>query len=197
MPMLELTIDAFREGAKPTDRTESAQSIDLAVMAARRGDRAAFAQLHEQFAPMVHGIILARASTVDVADLVQQTFLEALEKVHMLREPAAFGGWLAAIARNLAVNSRRERVRVRFQHTAVIPEARNATTVDSQDAEDILRTIRSLPEAYAETLVLRLVEGMTGPQIAAGTGLTEGSVRVNLHRGMEMLRKKLEKCHEV
>ena len=53
--------------------------------------------------------------------------------------------------------------------------------------------IRSLPEAYRETLVLRLVEGMTGPEIAERTGLTPASVRVNLHRGMKMLREKLER----
>ena len=52
------------------------------------------------------------------------------------------------------------------------------------------RSIRSLPEAYRETLVLRLVEGMTGPEIAARTGLTAASVRVNLHRGMKMLRER-------
>jgi RNA polymerase sigma-70 factor (ECF subfamily) len=40
-------------------------------------------------------------------------------------------------------------------------------------------------------LILRLVEGMTGPEIAARTGMTHGSVRVNLHRGMEQLRAKL------
>jgi RNA polymerase sigma-70 factor, ECF subfamily len=38
---------------------------------------------------------------------------------------------------------------------------------------------------------LRLVEGMTGPEIAQRTGLTAGSVRVNLHRGMKHLREKL------
>jgi RNA polymerase sigma-70 factor (ECF subfamily) len=38
---------------------------------------------------------------------------------------------------------------------------------------------------------MRLVEGMTGDEIAARTGLTPGSVRVNLHRGMKQLREKL------
>lgn len=56
-----------------------------------------------------------------------------------------------------------------------------------------LEAIRSLPEAYRETLILRLVEGMTGPEIAARTGLTPASVRVNLHRGMKHLRAKLGK----
>ena len=58
-------------------------------------------------------------------------------------------------------------------------------------AEEILAIIRTLPDAYRETLVLRLVEGMTGPEIAARTGLTAASVRVNLHRGMKLLRTKL------
>ena len=57
----------------------------------------------------------------------------------------------------------------------------------------MLGIIRSLPEAYRETLVLRLVEGMTGPEIAERTGLTPASVRVNLHRGMKMLREQLER----
>ena len=48
-----------------------------------------------------------------------------------------------------------------------------------------------MPDAYRETLVLRLVEGMTGPEIAAAAGMTHESVRVNLHRGMKLLREKL------
>jgi RNA polymerase sigma-70 factor (ECF subfamily) len=56
----------------------------------------------------------------------------------------------------------------------------------------VLDAIRSLPEAYRETLILRLVEGMTGPEIADRTGLTAESVRVNLCRGMKMLRQLLE-----
>jgi RNA polymerase sigma-70 factor (ECF subfamily) len=59
------------------------------------------------------------------------------------------------------------------------------------EATKALAIIRELPEAYRETLVLRLVEGMTGPEIAARTGLTPASVRVNLHRGMKLLREKL------
>jgi RNA polymerase sigma-70 factor (ECF subfamily) len=38
---------------------------------------------------------------------------------------------------------------------------------------------------------MRLVEGMTGPEIAEHTGLAQGSVRVNLHRGMKLLREQL------
>ena len=55
----------------------------------------------------------------------------------------------------------------------------------------IMDAIKDLPDAYREPLILRLVEGMTGPEIARRTGLTPGSVRVNLHRGMQQLRAML------
>jgi RNA polymerase sigma-70 factor, ECF subfamily len=55
----------------------------------------------------------------------------------------------------------------------------------------VLQMIRKLPEAYRETLILRFVEGMTGPEIAESTGMKPGSVRVNLHRGMKLLREQL------
>jgi RNA polymerase sigma-70 factor (ECF subfamily) len=55
----------------------------------------------------------------------------------------------------------------------------------------VLARIRQLPEAYRVPLILRLVEDMTGPEIASRTGLTPGSVRVNLHRGMKLLRQAL------
>jgi len=55
----------------------------------------------------------------------------------------------------------------------------------------VLDVIRGLPEAYRDTLLMRLVEGMSGQEIADRTGLAPGSVRVNLHRGMKLLRDKL------
>ena len=57
------------------------------------------------------------------------------------------------------------------------------------DGALVLAAIRALPEAYRETLMLRLVEQLSGNEIAERTGLTPASVRVNLHRGMTMLRE--------
>jgi RNA polymerase sigma-70 factor, ECF subfamily len=157
------------------------------VLAARQGDRAAFAQLYRRFSSMVHGVLLARVAPQDAEDLVQDVFLLALRRLHTLRKDAAFPGWLAVIARNRARDHRRRRV-----ETVEISEGDAASDASRDtEADSALAAIRALPEAYRETLVLRLVEGMTGDEIAARTGLTPGSVRVNLHRGMKLLRKRL------
>jgi RNA polymerase sigma-70 factor (ECF subfamily) len=127
---------------------------------------------------------------VDVDDLVQDVFLTAWNRLSSLREPSAFGGWLAMIARNRAVDFHRQTA-VAVELPADLPA--HDATAERADAARILEIIRSLPEAYRETLMLRLVEGMTGPEIAARTGLTPASVRVNLHRGMKLLREQLER----
>jgi RNA polymerase sigma-70 factor (ECF subfamily) len=158
----------------------------LLVEAVRRGDRESFGRLYDLYAPMVHGILLARVPWSEVDDLVQDVFLVAFKRIHTLREAGAFGGWLAMITRNRAVDFYR-----RKRETEELPEnLAQKVSVDPEVAE-ALSLIRTLPEAYRETLVLRLVEGMTGPEIAARTGLTPASVRVNLHRGMKQLREKL------
>ena len=56
----------------------------------------------------------------------------------------------------------------------------------------MLAIICELPEAYREPLILRFVEGMTGPEIAERTGLAPASVRVNIHRGLKLLRARLQ-----
>jgi RNA polymerase sigma-70 factor (ECF subfamily) len=160
------------------------------VRAARNGDQRAFGRLYERYARIVHGLLLARAPRADVEDLVQDVFLAAWRRLESLRDPSAFGGWLAMIARNRATDFHRRAV-----PAVELPDDLPAVEANSSRAEALhaLDVIRSLPEAYRETLVLRLVEGLTGPEIAERTGLTAASVRVNLHRGMKLLRRKLER----
>jgi RNA polymerase sigma-70 factor (ECF subfamily) len=161
------------------------------VAAAQAGDRAAYGRLYDRFAPMVHGVLLARVPRSDVEDLVQDVFLQAMRRLGSLRSAEAFGGWLATIARNRARDHWR-----RGEDTVELPEDVAGTPHPEGEALAVLAAIRRLPEAYRETLVLRLVEGLTGPEIAERTGLTPGSVRVNLHRGMQMLREALGRRKE-
>jgi len=155
------------------------------VGAARRGDRAAFAELYRRFHRAVHGVVLARVAYRDAADLVQDVFAAALERLPQLGEPAAFPGWLLAIARNKAIDHLRGQ-RPTDELTELAVQAPRAAEV-----AQVLAALRALPEAYQETMILRLVEGMSGPEIAEQTGLSPGSVRVNLHRGMKLLRERL------
>jgi RNA polymerase sigma-70 factor, ECF subfamily len=177
------------------DTSATSDDSDAAlVKLSQEGQRDAFGQLYQRYARMVHGILLAKVPPFEAEDLVHEVFLRALPRLHQLREGARFGAWLATITRNMARDYYRQpRVQIECADDSAAGEA--GAEPDGQDqannAAEILKSVRSLPEAYRETLILRLVEGMTGPEIAAKTGLSHGSVRVNLNRGMQQLREKL------
>ncbi len=167
---------------------------DALVSAARAGDRPAFGQLYRRYARMVHGILLCRVPPREVDDLVQEVFLLALRQLHSLRDISRFGAWLSTITRNRANDYYRKSNPADRATEPAAEEQEESRSTDhavEEEAAMTLAVLRTLPETYRESLTLRLVEGMTGPEIAARLGLTHGSVRVNLHRGMQMLREKL------
>jgi RNA polymerase sigma-70 factor (ECF subfamily) len=180
--------------AEPTATTDvhrDVHTIETAalVRAAQGGDRAAFGVLYERFARLVHGVLLGGAQRDDVPDLLQEVFLRALRQLHTLREPAAFGGWIATMARNEARmhhRSTRPTEELSDQVAAPVPATSGAPEMD-----DVLRALRALPERYREPLTLRLVEQMGGEEIARTLGLTHGTVRVYLHHGIRLLREQL------
>ena len=170
-----------------TGATSVASSSETSLVErAAAGDADAFGQLYQLYAAMVHGILLARVPFDEVGDLVQDVFLLAFRKLSTLREAERFGAWLAMIARNRAMDFHR-----RTRETQELSEELAEAARPTAEAAEVLELIRGLPEAYRETLVLRLGEGMTGPEIAVRTGLQPDSGRVNLHRGMKMLRTRL------
>jgi RNA polymerase sigma-70 factor (ECF subfamily) len=165
----------------PIEIAEEARDVDLA----RAGDRLAFARLFERFAPMVHGVLLARAPRSDVDDLMQDVFMAALQRLSSLRDTRALGPWLAALARNRAADHHR-------RAPMLIEVSDEVAVIDRRaEANQVLAVIRTLPEAYRETLVLRLVEGLSSAEIGEQVGLTPESVRVNVHRGTKLLKERL------
>jgi RNA polymerase sigma-70 factor, ECF subfamily len=183
-----------RLGVDEAEVRGEASSDRAVVERARAGERAAMTELHGRYAKMIHAIVLARVPARDADDLAQDVFVRAMVELGSLRDADAFGRWVATIARNAAADHRR-----RKKPVVDLDEEHGATparAVDSVRAREVLGAIGRLPEAYREVLLMRLCEGMTGPEIAARAGLTPGSVRVNLHRGMALLREELAQTRE-
>lgn len=174
MPDSSLATDYFVLGKDSADNvTESSGECN-------------FEELHREYKGLVHAIVLARVPFSDVDDVVQEVFVSAYRGLKTLRKRESAGPWLATIARNKSAEYFRKR-----KSTEELPDDTVSKKRFDDEAVEALEAIRSLPDTYRETLMLRLVEGYTGPEISKLTGLTEASVRVNLHRGMKKLRKKL------
>ena len=173
--------------AAAREKSDDARRLLVAtIRAATAGDRDAFTQLYGSYVRMVHAILLGRVPRRDVDDLVQDVFITVFRRIRELRDPAAFGGWIAVIARNRAT----DHLRQARDHDELPEEVPGGQAIEA-DTLIVLDAVRRLPEAYRDTLLMRLVEGMSGAEIAERTGLAAGSVRVNLHRGMKLLREKL------
>jgi len=166
--------------------TTGRDALAATIRAAAAGDQDACSRLCADSAGLVRASLLGRVPRRDVDDLVQDVFVAAFTRIGELRDPAAFGGWLAAIARNRATDYLR-----RARDQMPLPDDLPGGDPIEADTLAVLDVIRRLPEAYRETLLMRLVEGMSGAEIAERSGLTPASVRVNLHRGMTMLRERL------
>src|SRR5207253_10498930 len=86
-----------------TGAFRSRQTIDepieqTLIRAVLDGEHDRFGRLYEMYAPLVHGVLLARVPRDEVDDLVQDIFLHALIKLHTFRDPKAFATWIAMIA---------------------------------------------------------------------------------------------------
>jgi RNA polymerase sigma-70 factor (ECF subfamily) len=182
--------------ASPRAATSAPEIEDLGPLIdrARTGDQGAFGELYRRFARVVHGIILSRIGPGEAEDVAQEVFASIFRKLGAVSDAATFPGWICAAARNAATDELRRRKRaVRATSLDAVDPAAPAADRERELRERVLARIQELPDAYRETLVLRLVEGLTGPEIAERTGLSPASVRVNLCRGMEKLRPLLQR----
>ncbi len=190
MPDSDIADNFFLVGERqsPRDTAETGREFAAASLVGRIKQReaGAFQEFYERYSGFVHAIVLAKVPREDSEDIAQEVFLAAFRSIGTLRDENSLGPWIARIARNKSVEyHRRKKPAGELDSEAVEPY------VPKNEANEALDAILALPETYRETLLMRLVEGLTGPEIVKLTGRKEASVRVNIHRGMKLLRKKL------
>jgi RNA polymerase sigma-70 factor (ECF subfamily) len=175
------------------------------VESARRGDRAAFEELVRRTSRLVFArLYLETGDPHHAEDLLQETMLTAFRSLGQLTEPAKFRAWLLRIAQNAAIDAARRNQRLKRGATVPLPghdQWRDpaATSPEERLAQDetrqqVLKVLRSLPEEYRLPLTLRYLAGADYDSIQMQMGLTNGSLRGLLHRGLKMLREELQRA---
>jgi RNA polymerase sigma-70 factor (ECF subfamily) len=155
------------------------------------------------YQPRVFRFLLANLRDRDAAEtLTQETFLRAWSARATFREDCALGTWLIRIALNLARDHTRTG-RFRFwKHlsASAIDVAEVASTVPNRDgsAEShliaqeqvklIWETVAVLSQRQRTIFLLRFLEEMDIPEIAAATGLPLGTVKSHLYRALNAIR---------
>lgn len=168
------------------------------------GDRASFEELVRRTARLVFSRVFLEVGDVHRAeDLVQETFLVAWRSIGQVSEPSGFRSWLFTIAHSVVVDAARRESRKKRS----APMARDKADVigsiasaesspaalaeQNDEREKVLSVLRSLPEEYRTPLMLRYIGGADYQTIGQQLGLTNGSLRGMLSRGLSMLRSRL------
>ena len=156
------------------------------------GDEAAFRQLYRRHTPRLLAVALrlAGGAEADAEDVVQETWIKAVEKLNAFRWESAFGTWLHAIAVNVAREAARKRGR---RQEADLPEQLEpaAAPPEHVEAMDLERAIAQLPDGYRTVLVLHDVEGYTHEEIAARLGVAAGTTKSQLFWARRAVRAQL------
>ncbi|MFO1076202.1 MAG: sigma-70 family RNA polymerase sigma factor [Planctomycetota bacterium] len=158
----------------------------------RTGEPAALGEVFDGTArELLHVAVWLAGNRVDAEDLLQRTFLCAIETRARFGAGAAVVPWLMGILAIEARHLRRERDR-RLAAAPPPPAHDPAAAVAAQELDAAVHAIgEELGAPYREVLRLHLQEGMNAKEIAARLQRPGGTVRTQLVRALELLRKKL------
>ena len=160
------------------------------------GDTRAFERLYDAYGKLVYGIALRVLSDAAAAeDVTQSVFLKLWTAPDAFRS-GNFGGWIARVARNRALDARRRKVR----GNAEIAQDLSDDTVPEDlvfaaiDAQSVRSALARLPVDQREPIELGFFGGLTHDAIARQTGVPLGTVKTRIRSGLQRLRSMLEEA---
>jgi RNA polymerase sigma-70 factor, ECF subfamily len=168
------------------------------ILRCRIGDREALAELIRRHSRRLRYFIGHLADSPDLTeDILQDTWVGVIGKLHTLRNAGSFTAWLYRIARNTAYQHFRKGKRDCRLHDNIVPPDEPADDAFSPaDAARVHAGLKRLPPAHREALVLRFLEQMSYQQVAEVLGCSLNTVKSRIHYAKLALRKELEADHE-
>jgi RNA polymerase sigma-70 factor (ECF subfamily) len=176
------------------------ESRETRIVAAAGGDKAAFAELYQEFAPKVYNLVLRSVRNAPAAeDVCQEVWVRAFQKLHELREPAAFSTWLYRIASRACVDRSRKPAAPAGEEE--LPEQLAApphdnpedTTIRHERERLLWQALGALPTRQHLALFLREVEDRNYQEIAGILGTTESAIETLLFRARRGVAEAFER----
>jgi RNA polymerase sigma-70 factor (ECF subfamily) len=177
---------------------EECDRDDRAVIAnILAGDRDAFRTVVARHQRQVYAVAFSLLSDHHDADeIAQETFVQAYRHLASFRGDANLSTWLHRIATNLSLTLLRRQRRhqsrhVTLDHPDAIRQAEELNTEDPDRQRLLERILHELPTMQRAVVILRHLQGRSTRQVSEALGLSEGTVKTHLHRGLLSMRRKL------
>lgn len=159
------------------------------VASCRNGDRGAYAELVKVHAGRVFAICFGMlGNRHDAEDTAQQTLLKGFVQIRGIRDSGRFGPWIARIARNLCIDTLRQRK----HQPALVPETGPPEEANEGESGRLDVALAQLRSDYRVPLLLFYFDGHSTKSIAETLGTTQAAVQARLSRGRRQLRKLLQ-----
>lgn len=178
---------------------EEEVSVAGLVLAAQDGDRMAFGELVARFESSVFATALRRLGNyAEAQELSQEVFVKAMEKLHQLHTPEAFGGWLRSITVRMAINRRMRNSAATLTEPAALEAncVQDETPLDaaltSEREQQVRAGLRQLRQLDRETLTAFYFRGRTLIEMSEDFDSPVGTIKRRLHVARKRLAEALE-----
>jgi RNA polymerase sigma-70 factor (ECF subfamily) len=161
----------------------------------RRGDGKAAAVAVARYTDALGAVAFAILGNPSLAEeVVQETFARAAERITHLKDADRLGAWLVGIARHVALDLFRRRVRERSltAHTPTAPANPGREAARAETAERLRGVVAGLPEDQRDIFAMKYVAGMSYADIGKTLGMTPEAVGQKLWRVRQKLQLKLK-----
>ena len=153
------------------------------------------------YADAVYAYLRYFVDSNEVGDLVQETFMRALENHHMFREQSSPKTWLLKIARNMAIDAQRREKRRGWLPESLLYFVASKEKQPPEQAEinetldDAILILRKMNASYKDVVLCRVIEGLSVAETAQVLGWTQSRVKTTTHRALKVLRRALDSQH--
>ena len=184
---------------KQPQTTREDTDLIRSVRAAQRGDREAFGRLVMRYERAVYGTAFRRLGNhAEAKELCQEVFVQALRKIHQLRDPRCFGGWLRSIARRMAINRAMRRPPLvlsqpeSFEATCVERETPLGTLLARERETQVHLGLGRLRAMDRDTLVAFYLDGRSLVEMSQKFDSPVGTIKRRLHVARKRLARELQ-----
>lgn len=197
-----LTVEDMRTASAVAPRGRFFALFDANVLIAaiaRSGDRAAFAELFDHFAPRVKGLLMRGGASAELAEeIAQETLLSVWRKAAMFDPAKASAStWIATIARNRRIDVARREIRSRLSQVYEIlddegPQPPDETISAAERDTRVRAAMTKLSADQYRVVELAFLEGLSHQDVATHLAIPLGTVKSRLRLALSHLRSKLE-----
>lgn len=165
------------------------------VKRAKKGNHKAFQELIEKEKVKLYKMAYVyMKNEEDALEVFQETVYKAFISIKSLKDEQYFSTWLVRILINTAFEQLKKKKRIIPMEKELL-EHKIEHCQPMEKNDDLLEEVMKLDEKYKTVLMLRFYHDYTVKQIAEVLDCPEGTVKTNIHRGIQLLRKKLgEDC---